>query len=275
MALERLQKILARAGVASRRAAEKLILDGRVRVNGRTVTELGARFEPRRDRIELDGRRLAPERLVYFILNKPRGLVTTLDDPEGRDSIADIIKGIPERVFPVGRLDYQTSGALLLTNDGELAQALLHPARRIPRTYIAKLRGVLQIEELNGLREGVALGSGETSGKAEVFVVRQEREHTWLQIGLAEGKNRQIHRMAEAIGRRVMRLSRLSFAGLTVEGLRPGEYRPLAAREVERLRRVVATGKSPKASAKRRARFDTRGNKRNISTRLSRGGAAR
>lgn len=235
MASERLQKILAHAGVASRRAAEKLITDGRVRVNGRVVTELGTRADPHADKIELDGRRITLEKPVHYLVHKPREMVTTLSDPEGRSSLGDLLAKLPERVYPVGRLDYHTSGALLVTNDGELADALLNPKRKVPKVYAAKLKGHLDVPELDQLRNGVRLDDGYVTEKAEVFVIREEPRNTWVQITLTEGKNRQIHRMADAIGHPVQRLARLSFAGLTTDGLRPGEWRPLANRELEKL----------------------------------------
>jgi 23S rRNA pseudouridine2605 synthase len=220
---ERLQKLIAQAGVASRRAAEELILGGRVRLNGRIVKELGVKADLHRDRVEVDGKRLVAERFVYYLLHKPRAVVTTLEDPEGRDTIADLLRGIPERVFPVGRLDYHTSGALLITNDGELAQALLHPRKQVPKQYIAKVKGLLEIRALDALRNGVVLDDGYRTKKAELFVLREEGGNSWLHITINEGKNRQIHRMGMAIGHPVMRLSRVGFAGLTTEGLRPGD----------------------------------------------------
>ncbi len=235
MSAERLQKILAKAGVASRRAAEKLILDGHVRVNGRIIRELGSKANPSRDRVEVDGKRLVAEKLVYFLMHKPRGVVTTLDDPEGRKSIKDLVAHIPERVFPVGRLDFQTSGALLLTNDGDLAQALLHPRRKVPKIYTAKIQGQIDDRGLEALRDGVVLDDGERTAPAQVVVDRKDEKHTFLDITISEGKNRQIHRMAEAIGRSVLRLTRLSFAGLPIEGLRPGGLRPLMPSELSEL----------------------------------------
>lgn len=237
MSEERLQKILARAGVASRRAAETLIREGRVRVNGRVVTELGTRADPVKDKVEVDGKRVVSEHPVYYVLHKPREVVTTLDDPEGRESIADLVKRIPQRVYPVGRLDYHTSGVLLLTNDGELAQSLLHPRKRVPKTYIAKLRGKVPLAALGVLRNGVVLDDGKRTAPAELFVTREERGNTWLQITITEGKNRQIHRMAEAVGLRVMRLTRVAFAGVTLEGLPPGRYRELSGDELRKLKR--------------------------------------
>ena len=237
MAKERLQKILAQAGVASRRAAEALIANGDVRINGRIVTELGVRADSSRDRIEVKGERIVAEKPAYYVLNKPREVVTTLSDPEGRATIGDLLKRIPERVYPVGRLDYHTSGVLLLTNDGEMAQALLHPTRGVPKAYVVKVKGHVPIPKLEALRKGVVLDDGKPTKAAELFVVREEKNNTWLQITITEGRNRQIHRMCEAVNLRVQRLSRVAFAGVTAEGLRPGDYRPLANRELMKLER--------------------------------------
>jgi len=237
MVVERLQKILAHAGIASRRAAEALILDGRVRVNGKTIRELGAKADSWCDKIEVDNRQILVEKPVYYLFHKPRGVVTTLDDPEKRPSIADYLGKIPERIYPVGRLDFNTSGVLLITNDGAMTQALLHPRRKVPKKYLVKFRGELQIEELDALRSGVRLDSGEKTGKSELFVRRQERGYTWVELTIFEGKNRQIHRMGEAIGHPVSHLSRIDFAGLTTEELRPGQYRKLKTREIDRLKR--------------------------------------
>ncbi len=255
---ERLQKVLARAGVASRRHAEQLITAGRVRVNGRVVTEMGVRIDTRRDKVELDGKRLVSEPLVHVVMHKPRGVMTTLSDPEGRPTVADILKNLPARVYPVGRLDFHTSGVMLATNDGDLAQALLHPRKSVPKTYVCKVRGVVTDLQLDKLREGVMLAPsesdpGEASRKtlpADVKLLRHtpsmvsdERGEpindgaTWMEVTLREGRTRQIHRMAEAVGLFVMRLARMSFAGITAEGLRPGEKRALTDDEVTLLRR--------------------------------------
>src|SRR5690606_13390391 len=160
MPLERLQKILARAGVASRRSDEELILGGRVRVNGKVVRELGTRADPRRDKIEVDQRRIQAEDLVYLVLHKPRGFVSTVDDPEGRPTVLDLVADVPARVYPVGRLDFSTSGVLLLTNDGELTQGLLHPRRKVPKIYVVKLDGVIADDELERWRGGIVLEDG-------------------------------------------------------------------------------------------------------------------
>lgn len=235
MAAERLQKILAHAGVASRRAAEGLILEGRVRVNGRIVRELGTRAIAHKDKIEVDGRRIVVEKPVYWLVHKPREMVTTLSDPEGRAHLGQLFERVTERVYPVGRLDYHTSGALLVTNDGQLTDALLNPKRAVPKVYVAKLKGHLGLPELEALRNGVELDDGYVTKKANAFVVREEPKNTWVQITLTEGKNRQIHRMAEAIGHPVRRLARTGFADLTTEGLRPGGTRPLTRKEIDRL----------------------------------------
>jgi 23S rRNA pseudouridine2605 synthase len=186
-------------------------------------------------------------------------MVTTLSDPEGRTSLAELVKHMPERVFPVGRLDYHTSGVLLLTNDGEMTQALLHPKKKVPKTYIAKFKGELSLKNLQALREGVVLDGGEKTGKADLFVVNVEHGNTWVQITITEGKNRQVHRMGEAIGHRVMRLARVSFAGLTYEGLRQGQWRPLHASEVAKLKRDFLNPskkeKAEHAKVKRRAQL--------------------
>jgi len=239
---ERLQKILAHAGVASRRSAEVLITAGKVRVNGRIVTELGSSADARRDRIEVDGKRIVLEKPVYFVLHKPRGVVSTLRDPEGRPSLQDLVKNIGARVYPVGRLDFHTSGALLLTNDGELTDALLHPRKDVPKVYVAKVRGMVSIEDLDALRNGLILDDGQKTKPAEVFVLREEDRNTWLQITLFEGKNRQIHRMGDAVHHPVLRLARMSFAGIPSEGLRPGELRELSGDELEKLKKTYLTG---------------------------------
>jgi 23S rRNA pseudouridine2605 synthase len=236
MSKERLQKVVARAGVASRRAAEELILKGRVRVNGSVVTILGTKVDPRADKVEVDGRRLVAETPVYMVLNKPRGVVSTVSDPEGRSTVRGLLVGVTERVFPVGRLDYHTSGVLLLTNDGEFMDALLHPKRDVPKTYVVKVQGDMKEEHRKCWEEGVVI-DGEKTRPADVFVIRREKGKTWLEVTLYEGRNQQIRKMGEATGFQVMRLSRTAFAGVTSEGLRPGQFRPLAHAELVDLKK--------------------------------------
>ena len=235
--MERLQKVLARAGVASRRHAEELITAGRVRVNGRIVTVLGTKVDAHKDRIQVDGKRLVAEKPVYYVLHKPREMVTTLDDPQGRPTIGHLLRDIPERVVPVGRLDFHTSGALIVTNDGDMVDALLRPKSTVPKVYAVKFQGHLDVRELDQLRNGVVLDDGYKTRKADAFVLREEKGHTWVQLTLTEGKNRQIRRMGEAIDHRVMRLSRQSFAGISIDGLRPNEYRQLHKDELQRLKK--------------------------------------
>jgi 23S rRNA pseudouridine2605 synthase len=262
MALQRLQKILAQAGIASRRSAERLIIDGRVRVNGRIVQELGARANPHKDRVEVDGKRVVAEKPVYYLMHKPRGVVTTLDDPEGRKSIKDLVGKISERVFPVGRLDFQTSGALLLTNDGALAQALLHPTRSVPKIYHAKIQGSLDAQRLELLRGGVTLDDGERTAPAEVQVVRKDDKHTFIEVTITEGKNRQIHRMLEAVGRTVLRLTRTGFAGLPISGLRAGEMRPLTTPELNDLKQKYLNPSKKQGPASARVQRERRPDQR-------------
>lgn len=268
----RLQLVLAKAGVASRRAAETLISSGRVAVNGRIVRELGVRVDPIADRITVDGREVRREPPAYFLLNKPKGYVTTAADPEGRPTVFDLVQQGGVRLFAVGRLDFNTEGALLLTNDGELAHALMHPSRGVEKVYHAKLRYLLSVEQLDRMRSGVVLpparpldaggkpsvptylqnqrpGRGkkgpapvekpERSAPCQVAVIKQTGQHTWIEVILHEGKNRQIHRMAEAIGSSLLKLMRIEYAGLDIQNLKVGEARALTEKEIATLRRGV------------------------------------
>ncbi len=231
----RLQKVIARGGISSRRAAERLIEEGRVRVNGRIVTELGTQVDMRDDRVEVDGRRLVAEKPVYVVLHKPRGVVSTVHDPEGRPSVAELVKEIDARLFPVGRLDFHTSGVLLLTNDGEFCDGLLHPRRDVPKTYVTKVSGIMTDRDLQRWEEGVELEDGKTR-PAKVKRLRHEGDKTWLEVTIVEGRNQQLRRMGEATRFPVMRLARVAFAGVTAEGLRPGEFRALTVEELQDLR---------------------------------------
>ncbi len=235
--LERLQKVIAHAGIASRRDAEEIITAGRVTVNGKVVTELGTKIEPRRDRVAVDGKMLKAEKYVYILLNKPKGVVTTLEDPRGRKTVADIVTKIPERIYPVGRLDYNTEGLLIMTNDGDITHALTHPSHEIAKTYLAKVEGFPPEEKLDKLRVGIRLEDGVTApAKINIVDIDREKELTTLEIIIYEGKNRQIRRMCETIGHPVKNLKRIQYAFLTLEGLRRGQYRQLLAREVEELK---------------------------------------
>ncbi len=236
MALQRLQKILAQAGIASRRKAEELIVAGRVKVDGKVVTELGTRADPENHRVEVDGRRIAREELVYLVFHKPRNVVSTMSDPEERPTVAEYLKRVGARVVPVGRLDFHTSGTLLLTNDGDFAAGLLHPRKLSPKTYVAKVAGIVSDEDLEKWTQSIVI-DGRPTRPAEVRLLRLEGDKSWLEIVLREGKNRQIHRLGEATGFAVMRLARTSFAGVTSEGLRPGEWRHMTFDELKTLKR--------------------------------------
>jgi 23S rRNA pseudouridine2605 synthase len=231
----RLQKVLAGAGLASRRAAETMITAGRVRVDGRLVTELGTKVDPRTSRIEVDGQRIVRQAHVYVLMHKPRGVVSTMSDPQGRPTVREILATVPGRVYPVGRLDFNTSGVLLATNDGDFSEGLLHPRKAVPKTYVVKVQGEMPPKALDLWKRGVKLESS-TTLPAKVKVLRYEAGKTWLEVTITEGQNQQIRRMGEASGFRVMRLARLSFAGITADGLRPGEWRDLTAEELMELR---------------------------------------
>jgi 23S rRNA pseudouridine2605 synthase len=238
MAAERLQKYLARAGVASRRHAEELITAGRVAVNNKTVTELGSRVEPGTDLVTVDGSLVTPpQESSYFLLYKPVGVVTTLSDPQGRATVAGFLEDIDERLFPVGRLDYDAEGALLFTNDGALAHKLTHPSFQVPRTYLAKVKGAPDAATLDKLRGGVRLEDGMAT-PVSVDVFEAAERNTWLKIVVAEGRPHLIKRLCAAVGHPVVRLFRPSYAGVAVEGMRPGQLRPLKESEVELLTNV-------------------------------------
>lgn len=245
--MERLQKILARGGIASRRAAEQLILAGRVRVNGKIVTELGAKADERRDRVEVDGKRVVAEDFVYVVLHKPRGVVSTMSDPEGRPTVRELLAPLGARIYPIGRLDFATSGVLLATNDGAFAEALLHPRKAVPKTYVVKVKGALTDKDLDRWRKGVPLEDGMTL-PAEVRNVRHEDDKTWFELTIREGRNQQIRRMGEATGFPVMRLARLAFAGISGEGLRPGHYRSLTRDELITMKKTFGVPRSVSAA---------------------------
>lgn len=237
--MERLHKYLARAGVASRRKGEELIKAGLVKVNNQTVTRLGTSINPGADRVEVAGRLVAgPEEKVYVLLNKPAGHVTTLHDPQGRPKVADLLKNIRRRVYPVGRLDYDTEGLLLLTNDGELTYALTHPRHQVKKTYLAWVYGVPPAEKLALLAQGIMLSDGPTA-PAGVHLKGINEKGALLEITIHEGRKRQVRRMCERIGHPVYRLKRIGLGPLTLSGLQPGEYRFLTPAEVKKLKNLT------------------------------------
>ena len=242
---ERLQKIISEAGIASRRKAEELIVGGRVTVNGKVVSELGTKVVRGRDTIAVDGKPLGIAKKFYILLNKPKGVITSLHDPEGRQTVADYISDIPARLYPVGRLDYATEGLLLLTNDGNLTNGLLHPSQEIFKTYIAEVAGIPTEEKLDLLRAGIRLEDGQTApARVRILERDEDKGRTQLEIIIHEGRNRQVRRMCEAIGHPVNKLKRVKFAFLTLEGVRRGKYRHLEREEVDRLRELTGASKA-------------------------------
>jgi 23S rRNA pseudouridine2605 synthase len=237
--MDRLQKILAAAGVASRRKAEELIRAGRVAVNGKVVTELGSKANPATDTIALDGKPLQPpQRFVYLLLNKPKGYITTASDPEGRPTVLDLLGDLRERVYPVGRLDYASEGLLLLTNDGTLAQQLTKAASHVPKTYQVKISGKPREQALQRLRNGVTipLDDGRRVKLSPTKIrLLEDAPNPWYEITLIEGRNRQIRRMFEEVGHHVEKIKRVQLGPLTLD-VAPGKYRQLNEREVQALK---------------------------------------
>ncbi|HWX54798.1 MAG TPA: pseudouridine synthase [Verrucomicrobiae bacterium] len=260
MPLERLQKVMAAAGVASRRKAEELITQGRVTVNGQVVTTLGTKADLQRDHIKVDGKLLrGPERHIYLLLNKPKGYVTTVSDPEGRPTVMDLVKGVGGRIYPVGRLDYASEGLLVMTNDGELANKLTKASSHVPKTYLVKISGRPPEAEIDKLRHGIKIGLRPELGRARIRPVRtapaqirivKEAANPWYEITLTEGKNRQIRRMFEEIGFHVEKIKRIRYGLLTLD-VEPGAFRELAPKEVVSLRHAGPHQIHPQAKPRR------------------------
>src|SRR5580765_7649865 len=245
MPADRLQKIISAAAIASRRKAEQFITQGLVSVNGQVVTELGSKADLEHDHIRVNGKLLhAAERHVYLLMNKPKGYVTTLSDPEKRPTVSQLLHGVGARVYPVGRLDYASEGLLLLTNDGELANQMMKAASHVPKTYMVKIAGTPTDEAIAKLRAGVSIATDDgkrvRTGPAAVRVVK-EATNPWYEITLIEGRNRQIRRMFEAVGHHVEKIKRVKYGPLTLD-VPPGVYRSLTLKEIERLK--SATRKS-------------------------------
>lgn len=238
---QRLQKIIAEMGIASRRKAEEMIYEGRVRVNGRVAT-IGMKADLFRDHIKVDGKLLTkPENKVYYVFNKPKGVVTSLSDPEGRPTVKDFLKGIKERVFPVGRLDYDSEGLLILTNDGEFAHGILHPSRKIPKTYMVKIKGVPEDEAVEKLRSGMKI-DGVLTAPARVKRMQKSENNSWIEMTIHEGKKRQIRRMLERVGHPVLKLKRIRINGLALGDLEPGRFRAMTAKEMQTITKEIHGG---------------------------------
>jgi len=268
--MERLQKILSQAGVASRRASEQLMLDGRVTVNGTTIRELGTKADPARDDIRVDGRRIkVAERRLYLLVNKPRGYVSTRSDPEKRPTVLDLLQGIREYVYPVGRLDYDSEGLIILTNDGDLAAKLTHPRHGVARVYEARVLGEPDDHDLDRLQKGVVI-DGQKTGPAEVKALGPGQ----LRVTVREGRNRQVRKMCDAIGHPVTKLTRVAIGPIHDPKLKRGQWREMTDAEVRKLREVTdfkapgstktaprTTGARPQKASPQRTRRTSRAQK--------------
>lgn len=253
---ERLQKIIASAGIASRRKAEELILAGRVQINGQVVTELGTRANPAEDHIRVDGKLLqGPERLRYFMLNKPKGYVTTSSDPQGRHTVMEFFHGRArggERIYPVGRLDYASEGLLLMTNDGDLANQLTRASSQVEKVYLVKISGRPSEQDLDQIRSGIMIDKGRP-GEGRVMTAPvglrlvRNAENPWFELTLIEGRNREIRKMFEEVGHHVEKIRRIGYGPLVLD-VEPGEVRELTTAEVEQLRNTARRGKKSSAT---------------------------
>ncbi len=253
---QRLQKLIANAGLASRRKAEEWIQKGRVTVNGDKVTELGAGADPDKDEVRVDGKLLPPVyEHTYIMLHKPEGYVTTTKDPQGRPTVMGLVKKVRRRIYPAGRLDYNTSGLLLLTSDGDLTKALTHPSSSVPKTYYVKVKGRVGNQAIQELRKGPDIGGGPLQPSDVRFVKfsRGQGSHSWIEITITEGRTRQIRRMCKAVGHPVMKLKRTGIGPLKLGSLQPGDFRPLTDREVSSLKKIEHKKAKPgrKSLAKR------------------------
>lgn len=236
--MERLQKVIAHAGIASRRKAESLITEGRVKVNGEVVTELGTKVS-KKEQIEVDGVPIYQEEPVYYLFYKPRGVISAVSDDKNRKVVTDYFVGVPERIYPVGRLDYDTSGILLLTNDGDFSQRLSHPKHQVDKVYVAKVKGFADNKTLYPLAKGVMIEGRKTAAaRFEILSTDRKAGTSIVELTIHEGRNHQVKNMLAAVGLPVQKLKRERYGDLTLQGLRPGEFRRLNAREVNSLRNI-------------------------------------
>lgn len=245
--MERLQKVIARAGIASRRKSEELIKEGRVKVNGKVVTELGLKVSSS-DRVEVNEIQIEKEEPVYFLLYKPRGVISSVNDEKGRKVVTDFFPHLKERIYPIGRLDYDTSGLLVLTNDGDFANLLMHPKNEIDKVYVAKVKGIPSKENLRKLEKGIRLEDGKTApARVKLLSADNKKQSAIVEITIHEGRNRQVRRMFEAIGHDVVKLKRERYGFLTLTGLKTGDARELSPHEVKQLR-ALGMGSTKKNS---------------------------
>ncbi|WP_335876845.1 pseudouridine synthase [Anoxybacter fermentans] len=228
---------MARAGVASRRKSEKLIIEGKVKVNGKVVKELGVKVDPEKDIIEVNGKPIKKEKPVYIMLNKPAGYITTMDDPFDRPIVLELVKDIPQRLHSVGRLDCDTEGLLLLTNDGSLTYALTHPSHQIDKVYLVKVKGSIDSEAIEKLEKGIELEDGMTA-PARVELIKRKKNYSVIKMTIHEGRKRQVRRMMDAVGYPVLKLKRIKLGPLTLGDLKPGKYRHLSQKEIKVLKKI-------------------------------------
>ncbi len=248
--IERLQKVLANAGIASRRRAEEMMMQGRVTVNGEVITQLGVKVDPSKSHIKVDGKRIQTEKdTLYVLLNKPKGYITSVSDPEGRPTVMQLIPKIKERLYPVGRLDYYTEGLLLLTNDGLLANKLMHPRFGVEKKYLAKVKGCPTEDQIKKVeRGGIALPEGK-SADCRIRLIRQGDKNCWLEIILHEGKKREVRRLMAKIGHPVLKLKRVGYAHLKLGTLPIGAHRLLTAGEIAGLQKIILRDPRPLPAA--------------------------
>ncbi|TDO89404.1 ribosomal large subunit pseudouridine synthase B [Halanaerobium saccharolyticum] len=236
--MERLQKVMAHAGVASRRKSEEIITEGRVKVNGEIVEEMGFKVDPEQDEIVVDGKVISEEKKRYILLNKPEGYITTVSDPEGRPTVMDLIPDLKQRLYPAGRLDYDSSGLLLMTNDGDLTYKLTHPKKEVDKKYRVLVQGKLSQEDFEKFEEGMII-DGQKTAPAKISNVNYKDEQTQFEIVIHEGRNRQVRRMVKIVGFSVISLKRIAFAFLTLKGVKEGEFRYLSDQEVDKLKNIL------------------------------------
>jgi 23S rRNA pseudouridine2605 synthase len=257
--IKKIQLIIRDSGIASRRKAEELILEGRVTLNGQVVEDPTARADLDRDHIKVDGKllRLSEDQKHYYLFNKPRNVVSTMDDPEGRPCLGDLIKALKKRLFPVGRLDFDAEGLMILTNDGALAQKLSHPSNQIPRTYLVKVRGTPEDKVLSMIRKGMPIGEGDRLGDVQFWVTKRQTTTTWIKITLYEGKKNELKRVFFRIDHPIRKIRRIAFGPFFLGTLPVGHFRPLTDQETAKLKGLTepAEGKSaPGESADKRRR---------------------
>ncbi|MEC9490998.1 MAG: pseudouridine synthase [Halanaerobiales bacterium] len=236
--MERLQKVMAHAGVASRRKSEEIIAEGRVKVNGEIVEEMGFKVDPEQDEIVVDGEVIREEKKRYILLNKPEGYITTVSDPEGRPTVMDLIPDLKQRLYPAGRLDYDSSGLLLMTNDGDLTYKLTHPKKEVDKKYRVLVQGKLSQEDFEKFEAGMII-DGQKTAPAKISNVNYKDEQTQFEIVIHEGRNRQVRRMVKIAGFSVISLKRIAFAFLTLKGVKEGEFRYLSNQEVDKLKNIL------------------------------------